>query len=145
MKNIRDGFTLIELLLVITLGVTLLAAVVLTVRDAQIKGRLSRIASEMAEFKKVAEDIYYQGNSGYENICIGGTLSSVDSRLVDIKKDIEDKMKGSIICYSNKENYCLSVDLPSVDYFFCVDGRGNFKKTDSNMCTDATSLCVGGP
>jgi len=141
----EKAFTLIELLLVITLGMTLLAAVVLTVRDAQIKGRLSRIASEMAEFRKVAEDIYYQGNSGYANICIGGTLSSIDPRLIDIKKDIEGKMKGSILCYSDKENYCLSVDLPGVNYFYCLDGRGNFKKTDTNMCVNADSLCVGGP
>ena len=141
----EKAFTLIELLLVITLGIALLAAVVLSVRNAQIKGRLSRIASDISEFRKVAEDIYYQEDSGYQNICIGGTLSSIDSRLVDIKKDIEDKMKGSILCYSDKENYCLSVDLPGVNYFYCLDSKGNFEKTDNNMCVNASSLCVGGP
>jgi len=137
------AFTLIELLLIVALFSVLVTAVVIGVRQASVKAKLTRIATDLSELRKVADDIYYQGFEGYANLCEsqGGILNvSVDPRIETLEQDIE-RMGGQVICYADEDNYCISVDLPSTNWFYCLDSRGNFVRHPSNPCSDANSVC----
>ena len=139
----KKAFTLVELVLILGLILVLITIATVGLRQGKLRAKNARIANDISQLRKVSEEIYYQSLDGYKNLCEsqGGTLNSlVDSRIESLKNDIQ-RLGGGIICYCNKENYCISIDLPGTSWYYCLDSRGNFGKSSNNSCSSASSVC----
>lgn len=138
---LKKGFTLVEVLIVITIIAILIAIVMASFKSAIVKSRNSRIASDLAEVKKLAERIYIDsGGAGYTSICYTGQLSENLQETRLLKEDIE-KLGGTTYCYANASSYCVNIQLADNQGYLCVDDEGHFGQSQYRVCVSPTSNC----
>lgn len=138
------GFTLIEILIVIAIIGILASIVVVSLRGASERTKNTKIVTDIVQVRKVAEVMYVQEATGYENLCSQGTLNVNNETLLTLKNDIEYYSGSSdvITCYASVRSYCVSVELLGVQTkWFCIDDEGNNEEFTTNPCIDADSKC----
>jgi type IV pilus assembly protein PilE len=142
----KKGFTLIELLMVMALIGILVAIIYVSLRNSVIRSKNSRIATDVAEIRKIAQGLYLSSSDGYTSLCVsdGTSLNRTNQDLDDLQEDIEG-LGGSIkSCWANVESYCLTVNLAQNRGFLCIDDEGRFSSllsSEPNPCVDANSSC----
>ncbi len=138
------GFTLIELLIVITIFVIIILLAVISIKGSIVRSKNARIASSLAEVRKLAEKIFITSANGYTNLCssFGNLhLNTSDADLEILEKDIVE-MGGETTCYASKDNFCVNVKLTGEQGYLCIDGFGRFgPPTLTPSCTGPTSDC----
>jgi prepilin-type N-terminal cleavage/methylation domain-containing protein len=137
----KQGFTLIEFLIVLTILGILISLAVVSIRESSVRSKNSRIATDLSEVRKIAENIYLEAGNGYLNLCQSGHLNQSDPDLDIIESDIQ-KLGGSTTCYSAYDSYCVSVSLAGGKGFICIDDEGHFGGPyDVNPCLNEGSSC----
>jgi prepilin-type N-terminal cleavage/methylation domain-containing protein len=138
-----NGFTIIELLVVVAIFVILVTIVIVSLREASDRGRNTKIATNVVQIKKVAEDIAIQQPSGYLELCDNdGDLNVSETNIWNdtlriLKEDIIKYGGTDINCYALQDAYCVSVRLVGSQLkHLCIDSEGNIMD-DAGPCTDA--------
>jgi len=139
------GFTLIEILIVIAIIGILASIVVVSLRGASERTKNTKIVTDTIQIRRVAELMYLQEDSGYQDLCSAGTLNVASNESLQVlKTDIEYYSGASnvITCYASSRSYCVSVELVGVQpRWFCIDDDGNNAQFSSQPCTTADSKC----
>lgn len=136
------GFTLIEILIVITIIGILSSIVAVSLRGASDRAKNTKIVTSVVQVRTIAEVMYVQEVSGYQNLCSANTLNINNESLLILKNDIEHH-GGAITCHASTRSYCLSVVLiGDTPRWFCIDDEGNNEEISAgNPCLNAESLC----
>jgi len=132
-----NGFTLLETMIVIFIIGVLAAIVFVVAGSARIKGRESKIMSDLYQLQNIAERIYLkEGNYGNvdsssEISAIANDISSLGGNLTIVKNDSTTK-------------YCAYSPLISQpNWVFCVDALGFAGKIylSTSPCNPTSAYC----
>ncbi len=132
----RKGFTLIELLVVVSVIAILASVVLVNLRGARESAMDSRIVSALAQARAVAE-IIYSREGEYDDFCSGTDLGT-DYGLDVLKADITEN-DGTIACFADGNDYCVSSSL-NVGEYWCINS-GGLSNATSSACTAADDSC----
>jgi len=108
--------------------------------QAPIRAKDARIKSDVNQLRTHAELIWVDSQDGYKELCYYGKANinhpDFGSQLKSLSDDIIEQ-GSNLVCYSNKDDYCISVQLLSNQEFFCVDSTGIAKEISgiNNPCT----------
>lgn len=140
------GFTLIELLLGVAIFVILVAIVVVYAKYAILRSRNSNIATDVAEIRKIAYQMYLERGS-YKDVCALGSenfLNSANPDLDHLQDDIENLGGRVEKCLAQDDSYCITVTLAGNKGFYCIDDEGRFsflQPGEPDPCENANSIC----
>ncbi|MDD2913386.1 MAG: FISUMP domain-containing protein [Candidatus Pacebacteria bacterium] len=117
----KKAFTLVELLIIISIigilsmiAIMLLSSARLTARDTKTISQMSQIPSKIS--------ILYSIEGEYNQICEDENNFSTSSGLKPIQKELENRGK-TIKCYAEGDNYCISTELNSGEYYIIKDNQ----------------------
>ncbi len=137
-NNLSKSFTIIELLVVIAIIGLLAVIILISLGITRERGRDAKITSQMSQIpSKVAINYSIDGN--YDSMCDEEDENSFSttSGLKKIQDDIESLGK-SIKCFAEGDNYCISTELNSGEYY-CVKNNQRFKSL--TPCSSPTEGC----
>lgn len=116
----KKGFTLIELLVVVAIIGILASIVLVSLNSAREKGRDASAKGSISSLRAAAE-IFYDNNSNYAGVCIGGTSS--DPNMQSLLSAAAAETGTPAICESNFVSWGALIQLNNGNYF-CVDSSG---------------------
>ena len=129
------SFTIIELLVVIAIIAILASIILISLSSVRNRAKDSKTISQLSQIpSKVAIDYY---TTGEYDICETSSSFKESSGLKTIENEIEER-NGTITCYSEGTNYCISTQLLQGDYY-CI--KNNQKGRYSTGCTSITEGC----
>lgn len=116
----KKGFTLIELLVVVAIIGILASIVLVSLNSARAKGRDASAKGSMSSLRAAAE-LFYDNNSNYAGVCIGGTSS--DPNVQSLLSAAAKQTGTPVMCESNFVSWGAAIQLNNGN-FFCVDSAG---------------------
>jgi prepilin-type N-terminal cleavage/methylation domain-containing protein len=116
----KKGFTLIELLVVVAIIGILASIVLVSLNSARAKGRDASAKGSMSSLRAAAE-LFYDNNTHYAGVCIGG--SSSDPAMQTLLSAATSETGNPTICESTFLGWAASIVLNSGNTF-CVDSSG---------------------
>ncbi len=132
-KANSTGFKLIELLLVIAIIGIIISIIFVSLSFSIDKARDFKTTSQMSQIpSKVAID--YHSKGAYD-FCADENNFSENSGLKTIQDEIE-KRGGSINCYAQGDNYCISTQLNTGEYYIVKNDK---RFTSEEGCINATT------
>ncbi len=142
------GLTLMEVLIVVMIFAILVVLIVASARTAVLRSKNTKIASDLAEARKLAERIFMGATDGYVSLCAtppGGDFNSANfswPALVHIQQGISES-GGRVYCYADSDSYCVNVRLTEANNYLCIDSVGRFATDVSatQLCANANSFC----
>jgi len=149
----KRGFTLIELLVVIAIIGILAAIVLVSLTGARKKAKDAAIQTDMAQVRTLAEEVYLDNNSKYDDLCKSATsfddestnASGYGAQLEALQTDAITTQGGTDLgCQASGEKYCFYITMNAAGKYYCVDssGKAGMTTTDpSNTCDGTTYVC----
>lgn len=137
-----------EILIVVMIFAILVVLIVASSRAALLRSKNNKIASDLAEARKLAERIFLAATDGYTSLCaspVGGEFNSANFSWPDlalIQQSISQN-GGIVYCYSDSDSYCINVRLADGVNYLCIDSVGKFATniSASQLCANANSSC----
>lgn len=162
--NKNKGFTLIELLVVIAIIGILASLVLVALGNARDKATDARIKSDIAQYRTLAETIYDNLGSKYDNAapgsanggvgvnaCFSATTSNtkcaegtanITNSAAALATDITAASGSAVTANSTQTAYCVEAKLKASGNYFCADSTGVAKiGTATAVCTSTNVKC----
>ncbi|MFA7150813.1 MAG: prepilin-type N-terminal cleavage/methylation domain-containing protein [Candidatus Paceibacterota bacterium] len=136
-RKIFKGFTLIEFLIVTAVIGIMSSMAVGYLSGSREQTKDTRIALAIAQIESIAE-IVHLNDGKYDALCSSETSLSTERGLDVIQNDITAN-EGTVACFAEDDNYCISALLNNGLYFYIKDNIS--AKFGNQGCTSAT---VGG-
>jgi len=142
--NNKKAFTLIELLVVIGIIGILSSITLVVLNEARNRAKNASIMEELNRVKNIAEMIRID-TENFDDLCDTGNLctnslncpgNKYTSQLKLIESEVI-KQGGSINCYTNTNEYCVSSSLNKETNYYCIDVTG-YAGCSTTACAIAT-------
>lgn len=137
-----------EVLIVVMIFAILVVLIVASARTAVLRSKNTKIASDLAEARKLAERIFIGATDGYASLCatpLGGDFNSANFSWPDLALIQEgiSQSGGRVYCYADSDSYCVNVRLADGNTYLCIDSVGRFATNVSalQLCANANSSC----
>lgn len=152
--NKQKGFTLIELLVVIAIIGILASLVLVALGNARSKAADARIKSDVSQLRTLAETIYDNDNSAYNDVAdcftaatpLAADCFGVETSVNSIQTDLtaaNGVADPGLVAFDSDTAYCISAQLKSnTGSYFCADSTGIATVLTAATCSATNVDCT---